>query len=285
MVAETVYQAYDALELIDVDYEPLPSVIDPQAAIKPGAPQLHADVPNNQAFHWIVAGGDVEAAFKNADVILKERIVQQRLIPTAMEPRAALAQWSGASGELTLWNTTQNPHILRFLCSVVTGVPEDKLRVIAPEVGGGFGSKIATYPADFVTVFCARKLNRPVKWAETRSENYQATTHGRDHKQEVELAARKTARSWVYRDGLFWHGCLPVDRRAGHSDDPSRLDACRASTTFPRSKGRLRCGTQHDACRSVRGAGRPEATSSSSVWRQVGGQNLYGPGRRSATRT
>ena len=136
-----------------------------------------------------MAGGDVDAAFANAEVVVKERIVQQRLIPTAMEPRAALAQWGGASGELTLWNTTQNPHILRFLCSVVTGVPEDKLRVIAPEVGGGFGSKIAPYPADFITCFCAMKLNRPVKWTETRSENYQATTHGRDHVQEVELAA------------------------------------------------------------------------------------------------
>jgi carbon-monoxide dehydrogenase large subunit len=143
VVAETAYQAHDALELIDVDYEPLPAVIDPEQAAKPGAPQLHADVPNNIAFHWTVAGGDVDEVFKHAEVVITEKIVQQRLIPNAMEPRAALAQWGGASGELTLWNTTQNPHILRFLCSGVTGVPEDKLRVIAPEVGGGFGSKIA----------------------------------------------------------------------------------------------------------------------------------------------
>jgi carbon-monoxide dehydrogenase large subunit len=111
-----------------------------------------------------------------------------------------VAQWSGASGELTLWNTTQNPHILRFLCSVVTGVPEDKLRVIAPEVGGGFGSKIAAYPADFLTVFCAMQLNRPVKWTETRSENYQATTHGRDQIQDVSKPRRRIlglrATSW-----------------------------------------------------------------------------------------
>jgi carbon-monoxide dehydrogenase large subunit len=191
VVAETSYQAHDALELIDVDYAPLPCTLEPQAATMAGAPQIHADIPKNEAFSWSVSGGDVDAAFRNADVIVKERIVQQRLIPTAMEPRALLAQWSAASGELTLWNTTQNPHIVRFLCSVVTGVPEDKLRVIAPEVGGGFGSKIAAYPADFITVFCAMRLNRPVKWTETRSENYQATTHGRDHVQEVELAAKK----------------------------------------------------------------------------------------------
>ncbi len=192
VVAETRYQAYDALDLIEVDYAPLESVIDPEAASKAGAPQLHADIEGNQAFHWVVSGGgDVDAAFADAEVVVKERIIQQRLIPNAMETRAALAQYNQASGELTLWNTTQNPHIVRFLCSVVTGVPEDKLRVIAPEVGGGFGSKIAVYPADFLTVFCAKTLGRPVKWTETRSENYQATTHGRDHVQDVELAGTK----------------------------------------------------------------------------------------------
>ena len=141
-----------------------------------GAPQLHPDVPGNQAFHWTVVGGDVDAAFENADVVVKDRIVQQRMIPNAIEPRSAVAQYNQASGELTLWNTTQNPHIVRFLCSGVTGIPEDKLRVIAPEVGGGFGSKIPVYPGDFVTVFCAKTLGRPVKWTETRSENYQSTT-------------------------------------------------------------------------------------------------------------
>ena len=189
VVAENRYQAQDALDLIDVDYEPLPAVVDPQKATAAGAPQLHADVPGNQAFHWVVAGGDVDAAFASADLVITDRIIQQRLIPTAMEPRSALANFVKATGELTLWNTTQNPHILRFLSSLVTGVPEDKLRVIAPEVGGGFGSKIPTYPGEMIAVFCSMKLGRPVKWTETRRENYQATTHGRDHVQEVELAA------------------------------------------------------------------------------------------------
>ena len=204
VVAESAHEAYDALDLIEVDYEPLPAVIDPEEATRAGAPELHAkdingdDISGNQAFHWTVAGGgDVESAFAEAEadgVVIKERILQQRLIPNAMETRGAVAQYNRATGELTLWNTTQNPHILRFLCSVVTGVPEDKLRVIAPEVGGGFGSKIAAYPADFVTVFCAMRLGRPVKWIESRSENYQATTHGRDHVQDVELAATKDGR-------------------------------------------------------------------------------------------
>ena len=195
VVAESRYQAYDALDLIDVDYDPLPAVIDLDHAGGSDAARLHAEIEGNQAFHWVVAGGDTDAAFDDPDaVIIKERIVQQRLIPTAMETRAAVAQYVKASGELTLWNTTQNPHIVRFLCSLVTGVPEDRLRVIAPEVGGGFGSKIAVYPADFVTVFCAMQLGAPVKWTETRSENYQATTHGRNHVQDVELAATKDGR-------------------------------------------------------------------------------------------
>ncbi len=192
VVAETRSQAYDALDLIEVDYEPLDAVVAPKQAATDGAPQLHAEIEGNQAFHWTVTGGgDIDEAFAGADIVLKETIVQQRLIPNAMEPRAALASYTTATGELTLWNTTQNPHIVRFLCSLVNGIPEDRLRVIAPEVGGGFGSKIAVYPADFITVFCSKKLGAPVKWAESRSENYQATTHGRDHVQEIEVAATK----------------------------------------------------------------------------------------------
>ena len=191
VVAEDRYQAEDALEGIDVDYDPLPVVTDPKAATASQAPQLHPDIAGNQAFHWVVSGGDVDAAFDNAEVVVSERIIQQRLIPNAMETRAAVAQYNQASGELTLWNTTQNPHIARFLCSGITGIPEDRLRVIATEVGGGFGSKIAVYPADIVTVFCSKQIGRPVKWTETRSENYHATTHGRDHVQEVELAGTK----------------------------------------------------------------------------------------------
>ena len=117
VVAESDYQAYDALELIDVDYEPLPAVVDPNQAAADGAPQLHAEAPGNLAFHWVLDGGDVAAAFQSADVVVRDRIVQQRLIPTAMETRGAVAQFTPATGELTLWNTTQNPHIVRFIMS------------------------------------------------------------------------------------------------------------------------------------------------------------------------
>ena len=189
VVAETRYQAEDALELIDVSYEPLPAVVSPVAAMEEGAPQLHEDAPNNQAFHWVAVGGDPDAAFAEAEVTVSDTIVQQRLVPNAMEPRSAVASWLGSMGELTLWSTSQNPHIARFLGSLITGVPEHKIRVIATEVGGGFGSKIPVYADEMITAFCAMKLKRPVKWTETRSENFQATIHGRDHVEQVEMAA------------------------------------------------------------------------------------------------
>ena len=138
VVAESRYAAEDALEHISVEYEPLGVVINPKEATQEGAPQIHDDVPNNLAFTWAVAGGDTDAAFAEADVTVGDTITLQRLIANAMEPRSAIAQWVAPTGELTLWSTSQNPHIARFLTSVVTGVPEHKVRVIAPEVGGRF---------------------------------------------------------------------------------------------------------------------------------------------------
>ena len=264
VVAERPWEGHDALELIEVDYEPLPSVTDPEAAAAAGAPQLHADIEGNRAFHWTVAGGDADAAFAEAEasgVVIKERILQQRLIPNAMEPRGAVAQYSRATGELTLWNTTQNPHIVRFLCSVVTGIPEDKLRVIAPEVGGGFGSKIAAYPADFITVFCSKQLGRPVKWIETRSENYQATTHGRDHVQDVELAATRDGKITGLRCTV--HAGMGAYLSTAAPGIPTILHGLMLSGcyTIPALKedvyGVYTNGVPVEA---YRGAGRPEAT-------------------------
>ena len=203
VVAEDRYQAEDALELITVDYEPLPVVVNPEAAMQAGAPQLLDDAPSNQAFHWVAAGGDTDAAFESAEVTVKDTIIQQRLIPNAMEPRSAVASYMSSMGELTLWNTTQNPHIARFVTSMVTGLGEHKIRVIAPEGGGGFGSKIPVYPWEMLAVFCSMQLGRPVKWTETRTENYVASIHGRDHVQHVEMAANRDGtitglRSLVY---------------------------------------------------------------------------------------
>ncbi len=194
VVAEDEYRARDAADAVDVRYEELPSVVDSRAALEEGAPMLHDDAPDNQAFHWTVSGGDVDAAFDGADVVVREEIVNQRLVPSAMEPRRALARWDSAQEEVTLWATSQNPHIARFLLSLDTGIPEHKIRVVSTDVGGGFGSKIPHYPEDSMVIFASQALGRPVKWTETRSENCQATIHGRDHVQSVEMAADSDGR-------------------------------------------------------------------------------------------
>ena len=261
VVAESDYQAYDALELIDVDYEPLPAVVDPNRAAADGAPQLHPEAPGNLAFHWVLDGGDVTAAFQSADVVVRDRIVQQRLIPTAMETRGAVAQFTPATGELTLWNTTQNPHIVRFIMSAVTGVPEDKLRVVAPEVGGGFGSKIAQIQGDFIAAFCSMKLGRPVKWIETRSENYQSTTHGRDHVQDVELAATKDGRILGIR-ATVWAG-MGAYLSTAAPGIPTILHGLMLSGPYnvPAVKEDVYgVYTNTTPVEAYRGAGRPEAT-------------------------
>jgi carbon-monoxide dehydrogenase large subunit len=261
VVAESPQQAADAVELIEVDYDPLPVTVDPEHAVKPGAPQLHAEAPNNIAFHWTVAGGDVDAAFAKADVVVRDRIIQQRLIPNAMEPRGALANYLPATGELTLWNTTQNPHIVRFIVSLVCGIPEDRLRVIAPEVGGGFGSKIPQIQGDFITVFCSMKLGRPVKWIESRSENYQSTTHGRDHVQDVEMAATKDGRIlglrctvWAGMGGYLSTAApgIPTILHGLMLSGPYQLGAVKEDV--------YGVYTNTTPVEAYRGAGRPEAT-------------------------
>ena len=163
-----------------------------------------------------------------------------------------MAQFTPATGELTLWNTTQNPHIVRFIMSVVTGVPEDRLRVVAPEVGGGFGSKMPQIQGDFITAFCSMKLGRPVKWIETRSENYQSTTHGRDHVQEVELAATKDGRILGLRCTV-WAG-MGAYLSTAAPGIPTILHGLMLSGPYqvPGGEGgRLRRLHEHDACRCV----------------------------------
>jgi carbon-monoxide dehydrogenase large subunit len=191
VVAEDSYIADDALDLIEVEYEELPAIVNQEEAIKPGAPQLYDDVPNNLVFHWKYRNGDPDGALQAAEVRITHRFIQQRLIPNAMEPRSTIADWNPGAGELTVYNTTQNPHIARFLISVTQGIPENKIRVIARDVGGGFGSKIPFYPSDALTIFASRKLGRPVRWTEDRRENYVATIHGRDEIIDVELGATR----------------------------------------------------------------------------------------------
>ena len=261
VVADDRYRARDGADAVEVDYEPLPVVVDPWKAAQKGAPTIHAEAPDNVCFHWKVSGGDTEAAFEAAEVVVKDRIVNQRLIPNAMEPRAALAQYVSASDEVTLWVTTQNPHIVRFLLSLDTGIPEHRIRVIAPEVGGGFGSKIPHYPEDAMVIFASKKLARPVKWTETRSENYKSTIHGRDHVQEVELAAKKDGTITGLR-ARVWAG-LGAYLSTASTGIPTILHGLMLSGSYKIPNihedvfGMFTNTTPVDA---YRGAGRPEAT-------------------------
>ncbi|MFN7960660.1 MAG: molybdopterin cofactor-binding domain-containing protein [Thermoanaerobaculia bacterium] len=190
VVAEDRYAARDAADLVEVDYEPLPATVDPELAMRPGAPQLFADVPNNISFDW--EWGDkarTEEAFAAAAHRVELRLRNNRLIPHAVEPRACLAELDPAKGELTLTMTTQNPHVHRLLMTIASmGIPEHKLRIRAPEVGGGFGSKIHHYADEVITAFCAVATGRPVKWTATRSETNMTDAHGRDHVTIAELA-------------------------------------------------------------------------------------------------
>ena len=262
VVAESRYQAEDALEHIDVDYEPLDATINPKASTQDGAPQVHDDAPNNIAFKWTVAGGEIDEAFEKADVVVRDTINLQRLIPNAMEPRSAIAQYVAPTGNLTLWGTSQNPHIARFLSSVVTGVGEHKVRVIAPEVGGGFGSKIPYYADEAITSFCAMQLGVPVKWTETRSENYQATIHGRDHVEEIEMAATNDGeilglRTTVYAGlGAYLSTAAPGVPTILHGLMYS--GAYHIPAVYGDIYGVFTNATPVDA---YRGAGRPEATT------------------------
>jgi carbon-monoxide dehydrogenase large subunit len=185
VVARDRYVAADALEQIDVDYESLPAVLDMESALTEGSPKVHE--AGNKSFEWVFANGDIEAAFRDAPVVLERTYRQQRLIPCAMEPRAAVC--APVADEYTLWSSTQIPHVLRVMLALVTGVPEHKLRVIAPDVGGGFGSKLQVTAEEVLTLLIARKLGRPVKWAESRSEGNLSAHHGRDQLQKIRIAA------------------------------------------------------------------------------------------------
>ena len=190
VVAENRYIAEDAVELIDVTYEPLPAVMDAKKAMQPGTPAIHDDIPDNVSYTWALGEKAIaEKAIAEAAHVIELDLTNQRLIPNAMEPRAAAAQWNAATEEMTLWTTSQNPHPIRLLLSAFTlGIPEHKLRVISPDVGGGFGSKIFHYPEEIIVPWVARKLNRNIKWIATRSESFMTDSQGRDHVTNAKLA-------------------------------------------------------------------------------------------------
>jgi carbon-monoxide dehydrogenase large subunit len=192
VVAETRYQAEDAVTLIDVDWEPLEAIVDAEQATSPGALQIHENAASNIVMDWECGDREgTEQALEHADVVVRQRLVNQRLIPTPIEPRGAAATYDTATGQRTVWMTSQAPHVMRLLMTAfVFGIPETKMRCISPQVGGGFGSKIYLYPEYVLVAALAEKTGRPIKWMETRTENYVATTHGRDHITYLEAGAK-----------------------------------------------------------------------------------------------
>ncbi|HEX5077285.1 MAG TPA: molybdopterin cofactor-binding domain-containing protein, partial [Gemmatimonadaceae bacterium] len=190
VVADSPYAARDAAELVVVEYDPLPAVADVEQALAPDAPIVRTKGTDNVSFRWQIGdAGATDTALASAAKVVRQRLVNQRLIPVAMEPRACLATYVRASDELTLWVTSQNPHVHRLIMGAfVLGLPEHKFRVISPDVGGGFGSKIFVYTEEVVVAWLARTLERPVKWTAERRESFMTDSHGRDHVTDVEMA-------------------------------------------------------------------------------------------------
>src|SRR5215469_7243252 len=190
VVADTKYQAADGAELVSVDWEPLPAVMDLEKSLEADSPKAHEGAADNVGWD-LTYNADAEAAFSEAEVVLKQRILQQRLAPTPMEPRGILAEWHPTDQTMTMWMSSQNPHFVRLFIGGAMGIPENRFRVISPDVGGGFGSKISPYPEDYLVPAASRILGRPVKWIGTRTENLQNATHGRGQVFDVEIAGNR----------------------------------------------------------------------------------------------
>lgn len=252
--------AVDSLEAIEFEFEALPAVVDMEAAQADGSPLVHDDIRANRCFTWQESHGDYAAARDRAEVVLKRRFLNQRLIPSPMEPRSALAQPTPGTAEYTLWSSTQVPHFVQIFLAITCNIPQQNIRVIAPDVGGGFGSKLDVYAEEAICLTLAKKLGVPVKWTETRSENCQVTIHGRDLIQDVEIAAM--------RDGTVLG--LKVDLLASMGAYLQLLTACIPLLGRYMYPGIYKFEAHDLSCVGVftnqtptdayRGAGRPEAT-------------------------
>jgi carbon-monoxide dehydrogenase large subunit len=263
VIAETYVQAKDGAEKVAVDYRVLPAVVDPARAADAGQPQIHDFAPRNTVYNWHVGDkGATDAAFAKAAHVTKFSLVNNRVIPNAIEPRAALAEYDMGTDTTTLYSTSQNPHVARLVMSAFEGIaPEHKLRVIAPDVGGGFGSKIFIYNEETVCAWATKKIDRPIKWTAERTESFLTDAHGRDHVSSAELALDSNGRILALRvhtianlgsyPSTFW-SCVPTYLYAillsGQYDIGAiyaEVDAVYTNTT---------------PVDAVRGAGRPEAT-------------------------
>lgn len=260
VVATDPYIARDALDLIDVEYDELPAVVDLDAAIESDSTVIYDEFDDNIAFTMPLDAGDVDAAFAEADHVVSQRFVNQRLIPNSIEPRGVLAEYLPGEGTLTVWSSTQVPHHLKTILSLLLDLPEQLVRVIAPEVGGGFGSKLNVYPEEAVVAYLATQLRKPVKWIEKRSEGFTTTIHGRDQVDYVDMAVKNDGTITALRAKLLanmgaYHQLLtPIIPVLTYLMMPGAYK-------IPNIKLELiGVFTNKMATDAYRGAGRPEAT-------------------------
>jgi carbon-monoxide dehydrogenase large subunit len=263
VIANSLADARDAAELVKVDYEVLPAVADPAKAQGSGAPQIHELAPNNTIYQWHLGDQQgTDAAFKSAKHVTRIDLINNRLVPNAIEPRAALAEYDAGNDSLTLWNTTQNPHVARLVIAAFVGMaPEHKLRVIAPDVGGAFGSKIFIYPEEVVALWAARRVGRPVKWVAQRTEAFLCDAHGRDHVTHAEMAFDENGKMLALRAKTIAN--LGAYMSTFSSSVPTYLYATLLSGQY--DIPHIHCEvdavyTNTAPVDAYRGAGRPEAT-------------------------
>ena len=257
VVAETAAAAEDAVEQILVDYAPLPVAASLDSALAPGAPSLHPE--GNEAYSWTGGGGDVDRAFAEADVVTELEVRVQRVIPNAMEPRAVVASYDPETESFTVWSCTQIPHGLRDELAQVIGVAPEKIRAIAPEVGGGFGAKCNIYPEEILVPLLARRLGRPVRWVASRSEDYLATVHGRDQTNTIRLAATSEGRL-LGAELSVTADCGAYLARVTAAVGPLTGGMMTGVYAIPNARSRVRgVFTNKPPIEPYRGAGRPEA--------------------------
>jgi len=261
VVADDPYLAADAVTLVDVEYAPLPHVCDAREAYGAEAVQLHDDVPRNVTFERVLAGGDVDEAEAEADVVVSGTVRNQRLIPSPIEPRGVLAEYDDSRDEISVFTSTQGPHLIKRLLAEATGLPEHRLRVVAPDVGGGFGAKLALYREEVLVTVAAHRLRRPVRWIETRSENVLAMTHGRDHVGDFTVAADADGRLRSFRAEVYAN--LGAYLSAMGQGVPGTNFALMAGGNYRIENLHLTVrgmATNTTPVDTYRGAGRPEAT-------------------------
>ncbi|MHB8575733.1 MAG: xanthine dehydrogenase family protein molybdopterin-binding subunit [Dehalococcoidia bacterium] len=260
VVAEDRYIAKDAADAIEIEFEELPAVVDMDESMKPDAPRIHEQFDDNVAYYWVVANGDVDDAFARADVVITQRMNSQRLMGFPLETRGVVADWQAGENHLTLWSSTQIPHLLKPNLAGLLGIPETSVRVIAPEVGGGFGVKADVYGEELLAAVLARKLGHPIKFIETRQENFQATVQGRGQFGDYEVAATKEGKVTALRLKIT------ADMGAYSSLFTNLVPTfsglmCVGPYTFPAVKAEIYgVFTNTTPTGAYRGAGRPEAT-------------------------